>query len=56
MSMVPMGVWKSLPLTMLTLVQTSIALPYALTRVEDYFRRVAHTRTTNDVGEKIKSQ
>eukprot|EP01082_Thalassiosira_pseudonana_P006783 g15042.t1 g15042 contig21:430537-432225(+) len=55
LSMVPLGVWKSLPLTMLTLVQTSIALPYALTRVEDYFRRVAHTRTTND-GEKIKSQ
>lgn len=45
---VPKGVWKSMPFTMLTLAQTSIALPYALNRVEDFFRRVAHS----DVGKK----
>ena len=39
---VPKGVCKSMPFTMLTLAQTSIALPYALNRVEDFFRRAAH--------------
>mmetsp|Transcript_39190 Transcript_39190/g.71784 ORF Transcript_39190/g.71784 Transcript_39190/m.71784 type:complete len:475 (-) Transcript_39190:117-1541(-) len=43
---VPKGVWKSMPFTFLTVAQTSVALPYALNRVEDFFRRVAHS----DVG------
>jgi len=41
-SKVPKGIWKSLPYTMLTLVQTSIALPWALNNVEHFFRKVAH--------------
>mmetsp|Transcript_17075 Transcript_17075/g.30859 ORF Transcript_17075/g.30859 Transcript_17075/m.30859 type:complete len:92 (-) Transcript_17075:353-628(-) len=41
-SKVPKGVWKSLPYTMLTLVQTSIALPWALNYVEHFFRGLAH--------------
>ena len=43
---VPKGVWKSMPFTFLTVAQTSVALPYALNRVEDFFRRVARS----DVG------
>jgi len=43
---VPKGVLKSMPYTILTLGQTSIALPYALNRVEDFFRRAA----LSDVG------
>ena len=43
---VPSGVWKSIPFTFLTLAQTSVALPYVLNHVEDFFRRVAHS----DVG------
>lgn len=45
-SKVPKGVLKSMPFTILTLAQTSIALPYALNRVEGFFRRVAQS----DVG------
>mmetsp|Transcript_13738 Transcript_13738/g.29905 ORF Transcript_13738/g.29905 Transcript_13738/m.29905 type:complete len:152 (+) Transcript_13738:81-536(+) len=41
-SKVPKGFLKSMPFTMLTLAQTSIALPYALNRVEDFFMRAAH--------------
>mmetsp|Transcript_35285 Transcript_35285/g.85094 ORF Transcript_35285/g.85094 Transcript_35285/m.85094 type:complete len:506 (+) Transcript_35285:116-1633(+) len=42
---VPSGVWKSAPFTILTLAQTSVALPYALNRVEDFFWRAAVSRT-----------
>lgn len=38
---VPVGVWKSMPYTILTLAQTSIALPYVLRHVEDFFRKTA---------------
>ena len=59
-SKVPKGVWKSMPFTMLTVAQTSIALPYALNRVEDFFRWAAHSdvSTNNDEsgkkGNKLK--
>jgi len=45
---VPKGVWRSVPLTMLTLAQTSVALPFAIHRVEDFFLRAAR----KDVGKK----
>jgi len=43
---IPKGVWKSMPFTFLTLAQTSVALPYVLNHVEDFFRQAAHS----DVG------
>ena len=39
--------WKSMPLTLLTVAQTSIALPYALNRVEDFFRWAAQSDVNN---------
>ena len=34
--------WKSMPPIMLTVAQVSVALPYVLNHVEDFFRRAAH--------------
>ena len=41
-SNIPKGVFKRMPYIVLTIAQTSIALPYALNHVEDFFRRAAH--------------
>jgi len=50
---VPKGIWKSMPYTFLTLAQTSVALPYALNKVEEFFRRVAHKDV---VGKKMEEE
>lgn len=39
---IPGGVWKTMPYTIITVAQTSVVLPLALNRVENFFRRVAH--------------
>lgn len=44
---IPKGVWRSVPFTVLTLAQTSIALPWALEHVEGFFKEVAHGRDAN---------
>ena len=41
-NMIPSGIWKALPFTILTLGQTSVLLPWALFHVENIFRRAAH--------------
>ena len=41
--------WKSIPPVMLTLTQTSIALPWLLNHVENFFRRAAHYLVSDDV-------
>jgi len=53
---VPNSIWKSMPFTMLTVAQTSIALPYALTHVEGFFRRAAHSdkMVMKERGTKLK--
>jgi hypothetical protein len=45
--------WKSMPPVMLTVAQTSVALPWALNHVEDFFRRAAHGLVS---GEHISSE
>jgi hypothetical protein len=40
--------WKSMPPVMLTVAQTSVALPWALNHVEDFFRRAAHVLVGRD--------
>lgn len=50
---IPKSIWKSMPFTILTVAQTSIVLPYALNRVEGFFRWAAHSdvkKKTNDYG------
>ncbi|KAL3783810.1 hypothetical protein ACHAW5_003206 [Stephanodiscus triporus] len=42
--MIPSSVWRGMPLTMATAAQTSIALPYILGRVEDFFMWAAHRK------------
>lgn len=49
---IPDGVWDNLPQMLLTLVQTYIALPYVLNRVEDFFRRLARDDKGQTVGRK----
>ena len=51
-STVPKGMWESMPFTILILAQTSVALPFALNWMEDFFRRVAHS----DVGKRHKNK
>jgi len=41
--------WKSMPPIMLTVAQTSVALPWALNHVEDFFRRAAHSLVSDEV-------
>ena len=40
--------WKSMPPLMLTVAQTSVALPWALNHVEDFFRRAAHSIVSDE--------
>lgn len=40
---VPRKAWTGALFTLLTLAQTSVALPFVLRRVEDFFRRAAHS-------------
>ncbi len=42
---VPGGVWAKMSLTMVTVAQTSVAIPYALGRVEDFFMLAAHRKS-----------
>mmetsp|Transcript_8015 Transcript_8015/g.14876 ORF Transcript_8015/g.14876 Transcript_8015/m.14876 type:complete len:534 (-) Transcript_8015:337-1938(-) len=39
---IPKGIWKSMPMTILTVGQTSVLLPFALSRVEEFFRGLAY--------------
>ena len=41
--------WKSMPPVLLTLAQTSVALPWALNHVEDFFRRAAYSLVSDEV-------
>lgn len=41
--------WKSMPPIMVTVAQTSVALPWALNHVEDFFRRAAHSLVSDEV-------
>lgn len=50
---IPEGVWKGMPTTILTLAQTSVVVPYALNRVEDFF--LGKARVIEGRG-KIKQQ
>lgn len=43
--------WKSMPPIILTVGQVSVALPYVLNHVEDFFRRAAHSLVSEDKGE-----
>ena len=40
--------WMSMPPIMLTVAQTSVALPWVLTHVEDFFRRAAHSLVSGE--------
>lgn len=40
---IPSGVWKTMPYTILTIAQTSVLLPLALNKVENFFRWAAHS-------------
>ena len=40
--------YKNMSYTFLTLAQTSVALPFALNKVEDFFRSVALGQKTDD--------
>ena len=42
--------WKSMPPVLLTLAQTSVALPWALNHVEDFFRRAAYSLVSDEVS------
>jgi len=41
--------FKSMPPVMLTVAQTSVALPWVLNHVEDFFRRAAHSLVSDEV-------
>eukprot|EP00984_Skeletonema_dohrnii_P014483 scaffold6088_cov140-Skeletonema_dohrnii-CCMP3373.AAC.21 len=41
--------WKSMPPVILTVAQTSVALPCVLNHVEDFFRRAAHSLVSDEV-------
>ena len=44
--------WKSMPPIILTVGQVSVALPYVLNHVEDFFRRAAHSIVSGDDDKK----
>ncbi len=47
--MIPSGIWKTLPFTILTLGQTSILLPWVLHHVENVFRRAAQSNAAQKI-------
>lgn len=52
---VPCGVWTKMSLTMVTVAQTSVAIPYALGRVEDFFMSAARRKSNkHKVERKVK--
>lgn len=51
LQMVPWETWEGIPRLILNSLLVFVAVPYALNRVEDFFKKIAHK---HDASEKMK--